>query len=277
MRALKNFRSGLAGPFLTLITKLAGAQRKVFPANSSHSCRVCHDGELIFFEMKRSLEGQQNTIYQCTKCKVISNIDTFDTTLQFQGNGSAAYYKLSDDDIRTIPARVESVKGFLRYGLRFCPAFRDTNFLEIGFGQGITLLAAKELGFGRVIGVDVNVDTFNELIARAGLAVEIEVYSSLRDVTSKVGFVLMWHTLEHILQPHEFFRELTPLLEPHAILFLQVPQYYSPYICKTHHHFYNDPSIRHLLSECGFDTLEIGYDLDNQFLTAVARFGTPPP
>jgi 2-polyprenyl-3-methyl-5-hydroxy-6-metoxy-1,4-benzoquinol methylase len=235
-------------------------------------CKVCSFGQLIFLEKKLNIDGSVNHIYLCDSCSVVTNLSAFAFDESLQAHASATYYKLDDEDTAEIAPLIDSHQGLVAYATRFLGGAEGRSLLEIGTGRGTLLVAAKRLGYRQAVGVDLNLATFEALKARFPVDDDIVVYKDIEEIRERFDCVVMWHTLEHIPEPRAYLEKVALRLKEGGILFLQVPQYYQPYICSTHYHFYNEPSIRKLMAATGFQVLELGYDLKNQFTTVVARY-----
>lgn len=238
----------------------------------NRDCKVCDGGALVFLEKKRNIDGSINDIYICNSCFVVTNIHAFDHDATLQVQASESFYRLDNKEIEKLESYIESNKALLAYVMPYLGEAYGKSMLEIGSGRGLMLVAAKRVGFRKAIGVDMNLGTFKELKRHLVVDDDIVMYKNIEEVREKVDCVIMWHTLEHIPHPRQHLQLMVSRLNESAILFFQVPQYYQPYICSTHYHFYNEPSIRSLMKECKFSVLEIGYDLENQFTTVVARY-----
>jgi 2-polyprenyl-3-methyl-5-hydroxy-6-metoxy-1,4-benzoquinol methylase len=234
-------------------------------------CPVCGEGSLALFERKRDIHGTIGDVLICGRCLVLTNASAFAHDLSLQAQASETFYRLTEDDLDGLEEQVGAQQRLLAYILPFLGRPEEKTMLEIGCGRGLMLVAARRMGFRRAIGVDPNTETFREVVNRIAIDGGIVAYRDLREVSEKVDCAVMWHTLEHIPAPRSFLADLAERLNPGAILFLQVPQYYQPYICATHYYFYNEPSIRRLMATTGFAVLEIGYDVENQFTTVVGR------
>ncbi len=238
---------------------------------------LCDSGTLILLEKKLNINGKINDIYICSKCFVITNGSTFENIV-LQEEGLDNFYRYSEDEIGKIDYYVGCNKNILQSVLPFfmdrhgVASLHDKTLLEIGCGRGFLLIAASQLGFKKAIGIDLNMNTFNETKRHIEIKDNVAVVTDIKDAKDQVDCVVMWHTLEHIYDPNFFFRNLRPKLNNGCIFFIQVPQYYQPYICDTHYYFYTDPSMRTLFQINGCETLQIGYDPTYQFMTAIGRF-----
>jgi len=186
---------------------------------------------------------------------------------------SQGFYNYTADEIKNIKFLVEANKDIIRSIIPYLGQVQDKVLLEIGSGRGLLLVAASEIGFNKALGVDYNVASFNETKRIIEVKDNVYMFNDVAAITidDKVDCLVMWHTLEHIPEPNSFFRLINKRLSEGCILFIQVPQYNQPYLCNTHHYFYNEPSISLLLKNNGWRVIKLEYDLKSQFMTVVAK------
>ena len=266
----RGLRAALRGKSIEGALKSLGQTFKERKVGSA--CPVCGEGLLTLLERKKDIDGAIVDILLCSDCKVLANESAFQHSVALQVQASETFYRLTDEDLDHLEEQVESQRRLLAYILPLLGKVNEKVMLEVGCGRGLMLIAARRLGFRRAIGVDPNVETFRQVAQHIEVDSDIVVHRDLMEVGDKVDCVVMWHALEHMPAPREFLMRLGACLNDRAILFFQVPQYHQAYICATHFYFYNEPSIRHLMRNAGFEVLEIGYDVDNQFTTVVARY-----
>lgn len=248
-----------------------------------YDCRVC-GGRMVLLEKRCDVDGWVQDVALCTGCYVIDNasITPADTTAEAtqQRAASCAHYTVTDTDLAHIRHEVDATRTLLAH---FLPDLGENvsarTFLDVGCGRGLLLLAADALGFGTVIGVDLNTESAAATLCHFPPTRPIAVLPDLADVPAvgtlgslPADVVFLWHTLEHISTPHTFLDTLTPRLNAHALFVAQVPQYHADYIFATHYHFYNEPSLTHLLTAHGFHIDRFEYDGERHYLTVVARY-----
>jgi len=234
-------------------------------------CKVCFDGRLVSFEKRLNINGNIDDMYICSNCFVIMNYTRQAQDLTLQKTGLTEFYRYTESEIVELRPTIESHKGIIANILDLMPAYHRQTFLEIGSGRGTLLIAASEIGFKSVVGVDLSLSVFEETKKHVKVGDNITMYHEISEVHQRADCIVMWHTLEHIFEPAAFFMELKKVQNRGCLLYFQVPQYHQPYICDTHHYFYNEPSIRALMKKNGYKTLRVEYDTVNQFLTVIAK------
>jgi hypothetical protein len=248
----------------------------ILSSREREECKVCNSGDLVLLEKKLNIHGIVDNIYICRNCLVITNLgrkyeETIESSLQMES--SQDFYSYTAGEIKNIGLLVEANKDIIRSIMPYLGRVQDKVLLEIGSGKGLLLIAASEIGFKKALGVDYNTASFNETTKTYEAKDNVHMFRDVAAITidDKVDCLVMWHTLEHIFEPNSFFQSINKRLNDGCILFIQVPQYNQPYLCNTHYHFYNEPSISLLLKNNGWQIIKIEYDLRLQFMTVVAK------
>jgi len=94
---------------------------------------------------------------------------------------------------------------------------RDSAILDVGCGSGALLFHLKDCGYRNLSGVD---PFLNEAIHQTGLHL---LKLDVSDVTTKFDFIMMHHSLEHVLNPMRTLQHVTRLLNPNGICLVRVP------------------------------------------------------
>ncbi|MDQ7005625.1 MAG: class I SAM-dependent methyltransferase [Acidobacteriota bacterium] len=238
---------------------------------AASTCRVCASGTLVDVEIRRSLGGRQVRIAFCRECQVIVNKDS-DPSETLQREGSRSFYGLTDEQIAALPRSLVDSASLVRSLLPEGWTRLDGRvFLEFGAGRGLMPIAAAHLGFARAYGVDLNLETFEQVRRHLPVPGQVRMCGELEQITEPVDLVVLWHTLEHIPEPRPLLRRLVEQMRPGGWIVVQVPQYCPQYICETHHYFYTEPSLTRVLADAGCEPQRVSYDLDNAFIAAWAR------
>ncbi len=154
--------------------------------------------------------------------------------------------------------------------------------LDFGCGTGGLLAEARRAGF-QVCGVE----THEAAVAFARSARDLPVYESIEELRSEQGedvfdVVVARHTLEHVSNPKQTFREFRGLLRPGGLLVIIVPHFnfftrrilpnsmdrisYG-FIHKGHQYYFTKKTLSEYLKGAGFPDIEIRYSILGGFLS----------
>lgn len=154
--------------------------------------------------------------------------------------------------------------------------------LDFGCGTGGLLAEARRAGF-QVCGVE----THEAAVAFARSARDLPVYESIEELRSERGedvfdVVVARHTLEHVSNPKQTFREFRGLLRPGGLLVIIVPHFnfftrrilpnsmarisYG-FIHKGHQYYFTKKTLSEYLKGAGFPDIEIRYSILGGFLS----------
>ena len=149
------------------------------------------------------------------------------------------------------------------------PQRTDIDVIDIGCGMGFAMLALRDRGYCKVIGIDIDHSQI-EVCRRRNL--EVELIDDLGDYLSRhpgrFGLITMLDVLEHIptAQQIAILKQANAALAPGGRLILKVPNASSiiasrwQYIDFTHHTSYTEHSIRFAVKCAGFDNVEVPFD-----------------
>jgi len=154
--------------------------------------------------------------------------------------------------------------------------------LDFGCGTGSLLAEARRSGF-QVCGVET--DEAAAAFARRGR--DLPVYASIEELRSERGedvfdVVVARHTVEHVSNPKQTFREFRGLLRPGGLLVIIVPHFnfftrrilpnsmprvsYG-FIHKGHQYYFTKNTLSEYLKGAGFPDIEIRYSILGGFLS----------
>lgn len=146
------------------------------------------------------------------------------------------------------------------------------NLLDIGCDKGFFIDIARRFNYN-CLGIELS-DAAVEYSGKIGLNVKssIEATDNLWDIA------VMWHSLEHIPEPVEFLSELHSKLNTDAYLFIRVPAFDSIwrklfglkwiwFQPQNHFFHYSLKSLNHLLTQSGFELVELSHRKPNNRIT----------
>lgn len=169
------------------------------------------------------------------------------------------------DEART---RVRRLLSFLK---------PNTCLLEVGCGSGAFLDAVRPY-VADLLGVEPNALSRDEVEGRTGLTVMERMADVLLEGKT-FDLVVLFHVLEHVLDPVHFLQSLSQLLRPDGRLVVevpnvddvlvavyQIPAYLRFYYQKAHLFYFSSNTLTMALNQAGFDATIKGiqrYDLSN--------------
>lgn len=140
------------------------------------------------------------------------------------------------------------------------PKNKRGRILDIGIGNGETLQALKDLGYGNGYGVDIAEDLIEHAKER-GLDCEhvVDTQSFLKRHRGEYDCIFLLHVLEHIPKEDagEFLTDIRRALSGDGVLVAVVPSvqnpfYLGPYWDFTHINFFTERSLGQVCEVAGF-------------------------
>lgn len=151
---------------------------------------------------------------------------------------------------------------------RVLPFVSSGRWLDIGFGNGSLLFAAKEYGF-HPIGVDLRKDNV-EVMQNLGYEAYCEDFCTL-DLSEPCHVISLMDVLEHVPYPKPFLKAVVDRLHDGGVCMLSMPnseqilwdfmtmQNANPYWGEMeHYHNFSRTRLYALLEECGLKPLRYG-------------------
>lgn len=175
-------------------------------------------------------------------------------------------------------------------------------YMEVGFGNGASLLAAAQLGM-EVLGFDLDPSNVREVGDRAtarGLEVELrcgDIAEAIAEMES-VDFVKASQLIEHLIDPTNFVRSISNLMMPGGYLYLECPNNNAAFLRIKNRlrkrfarmNFYNSlkigehlwgftrPAMTRLLDLSGYEVVFCSsYPLRHRYLQPENLFWYPDP
>lgn len=138
--------------------------------------------------------------------------------------------------------------------------------LDIGCGDGVSILAMKEYGIKNPKGIDTNIEQINaatQITPNVFFVESTEVF--LKNEKEKYDLITLFDVIEHI--PQEKQLELLTLihaaLKPHGRILIAAPNANASfasryrYIDWTHHCSFTEHSIKYILTESNFSNIKV--------------------
>jgi len=83
-------------------------------------------------------------------------------------------------------------------------------------------------------------------------------FEGLSDVSADA--VLIWHAMEHFLDPGGVFQMAAAILNPGGYFLIQVPVLSEEHVYPGHYYFYSEPTFRLLANKFGLNVEHFYYD-----------------
>jgi ubiquinone/menaquinone biosynthesis C-methylase UbiE len=153
---------------------------------------------------------------------------------------------------------IERISKIMRHNIAKC--LKDAKrgkFLAIGFGWGDELRVAKEMGFTKISGVDID----KNAVRKVGKSFDVQLYNGKKLPYKSGSFdvVLMNAVLEHLRNPDEILSEIYRVLRKNGEVVIITPdpsQCYSIFsnfwADQTHVRPYHRIAVENMLKTNGF-------------------------
>lgn len=228
------------------------------------SCPLCGGaGVVLFHDRVFDLPGAK--VLECPGCTLL-----FLHPYMSEAEQAAFYADYHAYYVRRVAVAggVATPETIFRLGLpearqrvrRFLPLLQGRKVLEIGCGAGSFLHLAARVA-ASVAGVERH-DAAREHVARV---ITSKVVAELSLVKGRYDVIVLFHVLEHIVDPVGFLREVTARLKKGGCVILELPSREDPLISlydlpvfkdfifqREHPYVYGERSLRGLLGRVGF-------------------------
>ena len=262
-------------------------------------CPVCRQSSL---EVLHRFQGEPYCVAGCKAC-------TVETILPHPTRNALKEHYFNYQTTRTPEQQIPDLIAMqiqLFEWLRShwqAPAAKGTRYLEVGFGNGSSLLAAAQLGM-EASGYDLDPNNVADVERRAK-ALDLQVKIGNGDLNEaraalerdgKYDLVRASQLIEHVIDPVKFIESMSDLLTPRGYLYLDCPNnaasflwiknrlrksfgrmdFYNSLRLNEHLWGFNRTSMNHLLRGRGFDVVFCtDYPVRHPFFQPENRFWYP--
>lgn len=249
---------------------------KVTPdALSTGTCGVCasHGTTSKYLECK-SLDSGCARLWICSNCFAIYNSTAEDRemdVLDWQKKWSQI------DDFYSVPPPEEFEAALKNHGAVFDFFSADLerqfsgSYLEVGAGGGMmAAAAAKRFQVANVF--DHVTDRLSQVKERVGD--HYRIISADEIAALETDAVLIWHAMEHFLDPGAVFELCAKTLKPGGVFFIQVPVLSYEHVYPGHYYFYCERSFEVLAKNNNLSILKFYYDHAMNAMTVALQANT---
>ena len=188
-------------------------------------CQVCRAADSV--RVLHQFEGDPHYVVICGACSV-QTIRPLPTTAELE-QYYLDYQTTQTDDRRLeflIERHVELFEH-LKQWIKPQTCGRATRYLEVGFGNGASILAAAQAGM-ECSGFDLGPFNVAEVQRRAAdRGLKMNVWAADGSVVQELGqtfdFIKASQVIEHLLDPVTFVGSMEKLLAPGGLLYLECP------------------------------------------------------
>mgnify|MGYP001612470841 CR=1 FL=1 len=196
---------------------------------------------------------------QCHQCSLVWR-ETFDVPIE--------HYESKEVNLspHKVQARLANCKERIAIASRY---IEMNNVCDIGCGEGLFLVALKELGYHHSMGIEPS-----EVIEHFKNDNHLTIYKGTIDdvcalVKGKgVRVFTMFHLIEHLADPIRALRALKGCMANGDHLMIETPDidsyifkisdYKNPLVYPEHLFYFNRPNLKKLLDQCGFHAITWG-------------------
>ncbi|KAB1596031.1 methyltransferase domain-containing protein [Burkholderia cepacia] len=271
------------GDDMTTITAANATDLREIHAEFRGSCPLCGGARLSPALLLPDAEGNSTRIWQCLDCfaHVPETAQTATSDHERAIDQQVAFHEAfwSDCTAESMAALRGDLKRMVelmraQFG---APAAEDL-LVEIGSGRGGLLRALLDHGY-RALGCEPSAQLVQ--LARTYFDLDESVLRhesghALLDRLEAEGarprVIILWHVLEHLVDPLQLLSRCARLLREDGGLILQLPLLHSAYVYPEHYFFVTPDTVPVLAERLGGLPCQAQVDAENKFITVC--FGT---
>jgi SAM-dependent methyltransferase len=139
----------------------------------------------------------------------------------------------------------------------------DTKIIDLGSGLSPFLFHSQRAGFTNLYALEPAKDICRYLDGQGITTYPtlLETFITRQDVP-KFDVMVLSQTLEHLVSPNLVLSDLRNMLSDRGLIIITVPdrEHLRPFRAGLHFHFFNERSMSHLLTKCGYGIIRIHAD-----------------
>ncbi len=147
----------------------------------------------------------------------------------------------------------------------------NAKIIDLGSGYAPFLYHCRQKGFNNLYALEPSKEICHYLEGQGIVTYPMLLETFItQDDLPQFDLVVLSHTLEHLLNPGQVLLSLRRLMSEKGVMFIEVPyqELLRTYSRDLHLHFFNETSMAHLLTRCGYRTILI-HPKRHNFLMAV--------
>lgn len=234
-------------------------------------CGICHGNAFEKFLECRSLDSHFAPLYICRICSGIYNATAEFNELdvvewQQRWAEDPEFYKVpTGEEFDTVVEEARKQFDFFENDLG---VKLSGTYVEIGAGSGIMAASALK-HFKTVHALDHVHDRLLKVREIVGDNFHVNDFDGILEVSADA--VLIWHAMEHFLDPGGVFELGSFILKPNGYFFIQVPVLSEEHVYPGHYYFYSEPVFRTLAERCSLRVCNFYYDHTLNALTVALQ------
>jgi len=210
------------------------------------NCIICQNniGERIY-PCKDYLSNEIFIVNKCIHCKsLITHVDPDIDLSKYYGD---IYYNNKKGKF-IFPVQKLFSYFHKKHAMQFYTKWEPEFIIDFGCGRGELLSELKNFGCN-TYGIEAN-DAANWILDNNDIKVETyEIFKSetINEIKGSADFVIFWHVLEHLMDPHEALRNAAIVLKSNGILCISVPNIDSLQASMSYKNWFHLDVPRHLV------------------------------
>lgn len=188
-------------------------------------CPICLSPRAL--QLAHRFEEDSYYVVRCKACCVETILPHPTSRLLKEFYSDYHNTRTAEEQMPLLIGRSVELLEVLLSHLPLAPGRKPLRYMEVGFGNGASLLAAAQLGM-EAVGFDLDPSNVREVTQRAqsrGLSVQLRCGDIAEAIegTEPVDFVKASQLIEHLIDPASFVRSILKVMTPRGYLYLECP------------------------------------------------------
>jgi 2-polyprenyl-3-methyl-5-hydroxy-6-metoxy-1,4-benzoquinol methylase len=248
-------------------------ENPLFDLDNSLKCPLCNDKAPKKLVHSKLRYGDYGSIQQCDECDYVflfPRLSEEEQKAYYTNEYRRSYEDPSVQErfITDFPEAIRRLNHVLQSNQQ------AQSLLEIGVGSGAFLSLARSY-FGTTVGIELDKETHSFLKQK-----NFEIHEDLRSLKDrKFDVIVLFHVLEHFLDPIEFLNQLKQHLSPNGYIYIEVPnindmlisqynieEFKDFYFCSAHLSYFSKKTLEYTLEKSGMKSVVSyiqRYDISN--------------